>query len=86
MQAVVELYTHKQTSQAKERQVRKREVAERLKIYEATAGRRIEAAIRRGWLIDEQEQRGSGSHRPARLVPGDLLPDRIGLPLPKDLE
>ncbi|HEY8450357.1 MAG TPA: MarR family transcriptional regulator [Bacillota bacterium] len=47
------------------------QVAKRLGIDKAAASRRIRQAVEAGWLVNLEDRRGY----PARLVPGDALPD-----------
>ncbi len=57
-------------------------VAERLKLDKSAASRRVKAALRGGWLVNDEDKRG----HPLKLRLGDPLPeDRPALPDPNDL-
>lgn len=57
------------------------DVARELKVDERTARSHVGTAVGKGWLINQENQRG----RPWRLRPGNPLPEREGLPTPKRL-
>lgn len=57
-------------------------VAERLGLAKSTTLYRLRAAIRLGYVVNLE----TGKGRPARLVPGEPLPEkRLALPYPRDL-
>lgn len=58
------------------------DVAKGLKIHKTTALRRVRAALRAGWLVNAEQRKGY----PAKLQPGEPLPERAGLPNPEELE
>jgi hypothetical protein len=58
-----------------------REVAKALKIGDMAAWRRVEAAVKYGWLENLEDR----DRRPAKLRLGEPLPERAGLPDPDRL-
>ena len=58
-------------------------LANEMNLHPSTISRRVKEAIKKGYLINLEDQRG----RPYKLMPGDPLPDDISvLPRPDDLE
>lgn len=58
------------------------QVANHLEIHKMAASRAVKTACAHGWLVNNEKRRGY----PARLVLGEPLPERTGLPAPKSLE
>lgn len=56
-------------------------VATHLKISKAAASKRIQTALKGGWLVNTETRKG----HPYRLAVGEDLPDRVGLPSPDRL-
>ncbi len=58
------------------------QVAAKLGVHKSVASRRAAAALKGGWLVDEEERKG----KPKRLRPGDPLPaERPALPDPDEV-
>ena len=54
-------------------------VADALGVNKGSASRRVGAALRGGWMVNQEQRKG----RPADLDLGDALPDKAGLPDPE---
>ncbi len=57
------------------------QIAQKLGITAMSASRRVKAALKAGWLVNEEERRG----HPFRLKVGEKLPEHTGLPSPRTL-
>jgi hypothetical protein len=57
------------------------QLASHLGVTKMAASRGVKAACAHGWLVNNETRKGY----PARLVVGEPLPDRTGLPAPKSL-
>uniref|UniRef100_A0A7V4G940 MarR family transcriptional regulator n=1 Tax=Desulfobacca acetoxidans TaxID=60893 RepID=A0A7V4G940_9BACT len=57
-------------------------LAARLNIDRSTASRRVNAAIKRGWVVNKETKRG----HPWDLHTGEPLPDQGGLPAPDEVQ
>ena len=58
------------------------QVAKHLDIHKVPVGRATNTACAHGWLVKHETRKGY----PARLVLGEPLPERMGLPTPESLE
>jgi hypothetical protein len=58
------------------------QVAKHLNISKVAASRRIQVALKHGWLINSEDRRGYSF----QLEPGEHLPERTGLPHPDTLQ